>query len=330
MPIRPDLLPNGLALGSQKDVLSAALEALRISGSLVLDHKYGAPWAINVPSSDQLALVAGVGPDVRVVAFHWAERGEFVLTTRNEKVAVGPGELCVCFGGLPHKLSRGRAKAIPLHKILDGSAEPPPGTDRSDATKLLCGLFILRDPAFNPLLGALPELLVASVLEDGVEPIARTLQRELREPANASSFIVERSLEALCASLVRRHLEATKSDAIGLFRALGDPRLSRALELVHRDPGAAWSVDSLAKRAGLSRSRFSARFTSLAGEGPMTYVTRWRMNVAMRLLRSGSLSVGEIGTRVGYESAPAFSRVFKRYLGVPPAGYRDGRRSQGD
>ncbi len=325
----PKSLPKRLVLGSEKDALSAALEALRISGSLVLDHKYGSPWAIDVPSSDELALAVGVGPNVRVVAFHWAERGEFVVTTRNETVAVGPGELCVCFGGLSHKLSRGRAKAIPLLKVLDGSAEPPSGNDRPDATKLLCGLFVLRDPAFNPVLGALPELLVASVLDDGVEPIARTLQRELREPANASSFIVERSLEALCASLVRKHLEETRSDAIGLFRALNDPRISAALELVHRDPGAAWSVETLARRAGLSRSRFSARFASLAGEGPMTYVTRWRMNVAIRLLRSG-LSVAEVGIRVGYESAPAFSRVFKRYLGVPPAGFRDGRRRHDD
>lgn len=308
----------------EQDVLSSALEALRISGSVVIDHTYVQPWAVDIPDSAGLASLASIGHDARVVAFHLAERGEFSVSTGEQRVVAGPGELVVAFGGGAHRMERGEARrSVALADVLTQRDRPPaPRPDGAGATKLLCGLFVLRDPTLNPLIGALPTLLHAPVLDGHIEPIARTLLRETRQPGNGSAFIIHRALEALCAALVRRHLAQTPADAIGLFRALQDARLSRALEHFHREPGAAWTVEALAGRAGLSRSRFSARFVALAGEGPMAYVTRWRMNVAVRLLRRSDLSVAEIGERVGYHSAPAFSRVFKRQVGRSPAALR--------
>ncbi|MEQ1508020.1 MAG: helix-turn-helix transcriptional regulator, partial [Myxococcota bacterium] len=152
--------------------------------------------------------------------------------------------------------------------------------------------------------------------------VARTLQRELRAGGNGSTFIVDRALETLCASLLRRHLAHTPDHAAGWFGALNDPRLSRALERVHREPGAAWTVEALARVAGVSRSRFAARFAAVVGEAPMAYVTRWRIGVATRLLRRTARSVAEVATAVGYDSVPAFARVFRRHVGTSPAAYR--------
>lgn len=290
----------------------------------MLHHTYASPWALDVPASADLARLTSAEPDARVVAFHWAERGEFLLSAGDDRVVVGAGELAVCFGGLRHRMERGDgAWSRSLADVLSGRVQMPPGEAQPGATRLVCGVFVLRDPTLNPLLGALPSVLHARVL-DGLEPVARVLRAELESPGNGSAFIVDRTLEVLCATVIRQYL-TTRSEEVGLLRTLEDPRLCRALENVHREPGAPWTVEALARCAGLSRSRFSARFVALAGEGPMAYVTRWRMNVALRLLRSHPLSVAEVASRVGYESVPAFSRVFKRHVGTSPARSRSAR-----
>lgn len=320
-----DLLSDYTVHVDETDVLSSALGALHISGSLVLHHVYRTPWAIQVPSSSELALLTGAPPDARVVAFHFVERGELTLTTTGvPKKNVCAGELVACFGGADHHLTRGQdAPIVPLAGILAGHASPPHGDDRPESTRLLCGVFVLRDTSLNPLLAALPPVVHASMTEDDLELFARVLRRELRHAGNASSFIIDRVLEMLCAALVRDQITKTSEDAVGLLRTLKDPRLSRALEQVHKAPAAPWTIDSLSKSAGLSRSRFSARFRQLAGVAPMVYVTRWRMNVAARMLRRTEHSVAEIAGFVGYESVPTFTRVFKRYLGDSPGRFRD-------
>lgn len=308
----------------QQDVLSSALAALRVSGSLVLHHRYAPPWAIELPGTRELAALLGAEPEARVVAFHLVERGELELQAGRASWVLGPGELAACFGGVPHRLGRGRgARAQPLAEVLRRGNRAEPRRETPQVTQLLCGVFILRDPSLNPLLGALPSMLHARLLEDELELTGRLLLRELRQPGAGSAFLVDRALELLCASLLRQHLGSADRAPAGLFRALRDPGLCHALEQVHRDPGKPWTVQTLAARAGLSRSRFAARFTELAGEAPMTYVTRWRMNVAARLLRDGHLSVAQVASQVGYDSLPSFSRVFKRSLGAPPARFRD-------
>ena len=79
---------------------------------------------------------------------------------------------------------------------------------------------------------------------------------------------------------------------------------------------------SLASAVGMSRSAFAARFAHLVGEPPLTYLTRWRMEKATRLLRSGHAAIAEIAARVGYDAEAAFSKAFKRWTGMAPGAYR--------
>jgi AraC-like DNA-binding protein len=72
----------------------------------------------------------------------------------------------------------------------------------------------------------------------------------------------------------------------------------------------------------MSRSRFAARFTALVGEPPLAYLSRWRLETAAGLLQDGALGLGEIASRVGYESEAAFSKAFRRRFGAPPGAYR--------
>ncbi len=83
-----------------------------------------------------------------------------------------------------------------------------------------------------------------------------------------------------------------------------------------------WTVASLAGDLAMSHSALEARFTELVGEPVMQYVTRWRMHLALSTLRDESVTVGELASRLGYRSEAAFSRAFKRVVGVPPGAVR--------
>jgi len=72
----------------------------------------------------------------------------------------------------------------------------------------------------------------------------------------------------------------------------------------------------------MSRSGFAARFTALVGEPAMQYVTRWRMHVALTWLRGDTAALSDVAARLGYRSEAAFSRAFKRFMGMSPGAAR--------
>ena len=111
------------------------------------------------------------------------------------------------------------------------------------------------------------------------------------------------------------------------LRALVDPQIGEALGLIHQRPDQPWTVEAFASRVGMSRSAFAARFARLVGEPPLTYLTRWRMDRATRLLRETQAGLNEIAARVGYEAEAAFNKAFKRWIGTPPGAYRHSVRS---
>ena len=100
--------------------------------------------------------------------------------------------------------------------------------------------------------------------------------------------------------------------------------MGRALALLHGRPAEAWTLDSLAREAGLSRSALADHFTHLVGQPPMQYLTHWRMQLAARLLRDASAKVASVALEVGYESEAAFNRAFKRVTGISPGRWREG------
>src|SRR4030095_4856473 len=100
------------------------------------------------------------------------------------------------------------------------------------------------------------------------------------------------------------------------------PQIGAALGLSHRELQRNWSVSAIAHEVAMSRSIFAAKFSSMVGEPPLTYLTHWRLWQAARLLAEGHLSVGETALRVGYESEAAFSKAFKRQFGQSPLAYR--------
>lgn len=320
------------------DMLSSVLGAMQVSGTLLLRETYSSPWAIDLPDSAALASVFGLSPALHVVAFHLVERGEFEITEAGERPrTIRKGEMAISFGGVPHRMSHGTVThAVPVAEIFASAGgasvedlqRVKPG---APVTQLICGAFLLRNTRLNPLIAALPRMAHVSTNFDRqpagkggwLGSLAERLGTEVARGTNGSAYVVERLIELLCAEAVREHIALDDTPRAGWFNALRDAELRTALERIHASPGTRWTVESMAACASLSRSRFAARFQSVLGEPPMHYLTKWRMNLASRLLTSVEpMSVEHIAVQVGYESLAAFSRAFKQHLGVSPLAYR--------
>jgi AraC-like DNA-binding protein len=127
--------------------------------------------------------------------------------------------------------------------------------------------------------------------------------------------------------LVRRYVETLPEQSMGWLAGLKDRYVGRALSLMHGQPGRDWTLDQLAKDVGLSRSSFAARFTARIGIAPIQYLQRWRLQLAASRLLDGNAMIATVAADAGYESEAAFSRAFKKMVGVPPAEWRDSRTS---
>ena len=194
----------------------------------------------------------------------------------------------------------------------DPDAPPPPFRARAE-----------WGGAFNPLVSALPERIdVALAPGDEIECVARLLVGESRARRCGSGAIMDRLGEVLLVRLLRARLDAGTA-SVGMLAGLADPRVGPAIVAMHDRPGDPWRVESLAGIAGLSTSRFSARFAHLVGLTPMGYLRRWRMVLARQDVERGE-RVQRVAVRYGYASAEALGRAFKRLHGERPTAFRGG------
>lgn len=131
-------------------------------------------------------------------------------------------------------------------------------------------------------------------------------------------LFLQRMLEALLVEALRWQ-GVDKDEAVaGLLSGMRDPAIARALQAIHGDVRAGWTVAGLAGISGMSRSAFSDRFGALIGCAPIEYLARWRMALAKEALARGAKSLDRIAEEIGYESASAFSTAFRKRLGCPP------------
>ena len=330
-------------MASNLDILSDVLNSLRICGSLLLHESYAPPWAISIPDTETLGDLLGVQAGTKVVAFHLVERGYIEILPQDGglrpssdpyPLVVAAGEIVICFGGNAHLIAQGaNPPCVAVETLLKGGDNPfrSEGEPRKATLLCLCGVFFLHDTHLNPLFAALPPMLHTTVAPSNsfhrLSGVADLIVQELHTGAPGSHYMVERLLEVLCAEAVRVYLNQPQPIATGWFTGLRDPVVSQALSLIHAQPGHNWSVNTLAQGVALSPSRFAARFKATLGESPMSYVSKWRIQVASRLLDHTDKTISEIATEVGYENLAAFNRAFKRHLDLPPGAWRSRHNS---
>jgi transcriptional regulator GlxA family with amidase domain len=144
---------------------------------------------------------------------------------------------------------------------------------------------------------------------------------ESNEKRPGGDAVLERLSEMLFVDAARRYLDDLPEEATGWLAGLRDRFVGKALSLMHERPDHAWIVDDLANEVGLSRSALHERFVQYLGQPPMQYLASWRIQLGARLLCESNRNVATIALE-GYDSEAAFSRAFKRMVGMPPAAWR--------
>jgi AraC-like DNA-binding protein len=320
------------------DLLSDLLRAVRLSGAVFFRAEFSAPWRVRSDSSERLASL--ILPRAKHVAlFHYIAEGACWADVEGEKRELAPGDVIVLPFGSTHVMGRGNApKTQEVTSLFPGSPpwpEPPRivAGGGGEPTRLVCGFLHWDQAVFNPLLDALPKVIVASSSGRPTEALLRTsldlLASELQGGRPGSESVAGRLSEVLFVDVLRQHAQALGPAGRGWLAALRDPGIRSALEAIHARPQDDWPVDELARRAAMSRSTFYERFTELLGDAPAQYLTRWRLQRAASLLTETSDPLATIGERVGYTSEAAFSRAFKRHTGESPAAFRSARRTSG-
>ena len=170
-------------------------------------------------------------------------------------------------------------------------------------------------PLHEALHGAPDTIVMKTEDSPGLKQLAEVLLDEAGAGRCGSADAVARLSEALLVMILRRAIDSASRDH-GVLAGLSHPRLHHAIVAIHASPGAAWSIESLADLAGMSRSRFMAAFGDVIGLSPLAYVTRWRMELARAALDRGA-HPREVARQVGYGSPPALRRAMRRHGATP-------------
>lgn len=306
---------------SAEEALREVLRSVRLETSVMSRAHLRSPWAVATRGLPR-------------AIFHAVVEGECHLLPEGHETSMdlGPGDVALLSRGDAHVLSDGGGSIpAPLDQLAmrsDGSCvETLEYGGRGAQTRIICGSFVLRHAAGDVMLSALPPVLHARGRASGgvgawLDTTIDMLAHELDRNAPGAEIMVARFTDVLVMHLLRACVEQAPERGGGWLSALRDERIGRAIATMHHDPAGKWTASSLASRAGMSRSSFFARFNELVGESPARYLARWRMWVAADLLERERLSLGELAERVGYSSEDAFSRVFKKVIGVSPVKYR--------
>ncbi|PWU20635.1 MAG: AraC family transcriptional regulator [Candidatus Rokuibacteriota bacterium] len=301
------------------DVLSEVLQTLRLRGQVFCVCELSAPWSMSLPAGD-------------LAHFHVLERGAAALRLQREQapIPLETGDLVIVPHGSGHVLSDGATqRPVRLEELLARRRLRDRvlrhGGDGPE-THMICGAFHFENGANNPIIALLPPVIRvragAGSAVDWLKPTLDLLANETRHAGQGSGALVTRLTEIIFVQSVRAWIADQPVGAGGWLGALRDRQIGAALALMHQAPEHDWHVAELARKVGMSRSPFAARFTALVGTPPLAYLNRWRLHVSTTLLQTDELAVRAIAERVGYESEAAFSKAFKRRFGASPGAYR--------
>lgn len=316
------------------DVLSDVLGAVHLTGVVFFDFELSTPWVVEAPPAREIASSVMPGAQ-RVIEYHLIARGNgWGHAVGGEPIRLREGDLLVFPQGDPHVLSSSPGmRERPDMSFFTRLSTPRPvvyehGGGGPERARIVCCFLGCDERPFNPLLAALPPVMHLSASEPRATPgwlgtLMGIAVSESGKERLGGENVLARISELLFVEAIRRYLETLPPAETGWLAGLRDPFVGQALAALHADPCQAWTVDRLARVAGLSRSVLAERFTAMVGQPPMQYLALWRMQLASRLLVRGE-QVAAVASAVGYESEAAFSRAFKKAAGQAPGTWRKG------
>jgi AraC-like DNA-binding protein len=300
------------------DVLTDVLGGLGVRTRLFCRATCGAPWTLAVEPSE-------------FVHFHVLEKGTAWAHSEQKKtpIALAPGEVLVIAAKHRYQLvdAPGRRNG-PTLVFRDADIPERPialehGGDGA-ASVLVCGSFYFEHANGHPILALLPKVMHMRTRSSQAASLRGTVQALVAEAAamrSGAETIISRLTDILFVQVLREWLGQQRAPPRWLT-AFTDQRIAPAMSLIHSNPHEPWTVDQLATEVGLSRSRFTVRFSRVVGESPRNYISRARMLRAAHMLKEGTMPVAAIALAAGYESESSFNKAFKRFHRVPPGQYR--------
>jgi len=301
------------------DILADVLRAQRLRGTVYFRADFRAPWGLDIQGGEfaNFHIVAGgkcwlrIDPTGSVRAL---EAGDVVLFPHGSPHALLHAPDAEVFPASQVTVDDPHTSSVVENSMFGGS-----GT----VTTLICGHFELDQDAPHPLLESLPPVvLVEASQHNRAEWLVTaghlaSAESSMYRPGVAA--IVDKLAEVLLVQTLLGYIESmSQSEEVNFLAAIQDRCIGKVLVLIHQDPAHDWTLNELARKAGISRSMLTERFRALVGESPMVYVTRWRMLKSRELLRDTSMTIAQVAYTVGYGSEFSFSKAFKRFFCVSP------------
>jgi len=325
-----------------RDALSDLLRSIRVRGAVFYYVSCRDQWSAEAGASNEIAEAVMPGCE-HVMEYHMiAKGGGWAAVDGHAPVKLGAGDVVIFPQGDRHVMSsapglephrrtadwvfsrRNDPRPLPIsyhHGVMDAGTLLP--VEQADMIAV-CGFLGCDLRPFNPLVAALPRILHLPATSAG-DWLARVIDQAVTEsnhPRPGGEAVLERLSEMMFVDAARRYLDSMPEHATGWFAGFRDRFVGKALSLMHERPDHPWSVDELARDVGLSRSALHERFVDHLGHPPMHYLAGWRIQLGARMLRESDRKVASIALDVGYDSEAAFSRAFRRMVGMPPAAWR--------
>lgn len=302
------------------DPLGEALHFLRMSGVFYTRSEFTAPWGLALPPM----------PDC--LMFHVVTAGACWLgDDAAEPQRLAPGVLALVPHGEGHRLGSAPQAAaaalfdLPREQVSERYEILRHGGGGAPTT-MICGAVRFEHPAARQLVRLLPRRITVETADtpqtQWMQSTLALMAAEAGEQRPGGETLVTRLADILVIQAIRSWIETAPAARTGWLGALKDKQIGRALLLMQRRPERDWTVAELADAAAMSRSAFAARFTALVGEPPQRYLVQWRMHLACAWLKDQDVALMDLAERLGYQSEAAFSRAFKRVIGVSPGAYR--------
>lgn len=319
------------------DAISQVLSGVKLNGAVFFSAEFSAPWGLSMPSANLMAASLAPGAE-HIVLYHLViEGGAVIELTDGGLLELRPGDVVIFPHGDLHHMSSGKGAVRPFPnyginaKVKARDLSPLHAGGGGEISRFVCG-YMTCDPYLSrPILSGLPPVFKVNVRTDRsghwLENSILHLVEEAASGRVGSEAMLAKLSEALFVDTLRRYVAGLPEQQTGWLTAARDPIVGKSLGLLHSRIAHPWTIAELADEVGISRSALVERFTRYLSEPPMTYLTRWRLELAARSLERTSRGVVDIAADVGYESEAAFNRAFKREFGQPPGRYRSGHKS---
>ena len=312
--------PNERDIPDIVDPLGETLYLLRLNGSLYCQSEFRTPWGLDLPPFEDkmmFHIILSGSCYVRVEgqeAIHLQE-GDFALLPTGEGHALlsNPDEQTIDLFDVPIKQISERYEYLVYSRGAD---------NRGALTEAICGVVSFDSVVAQQLIKQLPRIITLTRKHAGSDNsiigAAAMMAAEARQLRPGGETVMAHLSDIIIIQSIRHWIETDPQASEGWLGALKDPKIGKALAVIHNMPAEAWTVDSLAKYVGMSRAGLAAKFSSMVGVSVKQYLTNWRMNLARNRLANEAIPLGDLAEELGYQSEASFSRAYKRVMGVSP------------